>query len=262
MSTSRVKVGGGLVDCVTKEQAMEAVWYLVKIRRPAYVTFCNVHLAMTADGDSRLADAVRASDLCLPDGAPVAWFMSRARTSPQARIAGPDFMEALCSQCAERGVSIGLFGSRPEVLQQLATRLSERYANLSISYSCSPPFSGWSEGAESEFVSQMNASGAAILFVGLGCPKQELWMARNARRVNAVMLGVGAAFDFQAGIIPRAPAWMRCSGLEWLHRLYSEPRRLWWRYTLTNTAFILWVIQHWRQRRKLSSARDVSETHP
>lgn len=181
--------------------------------------------------------------MALPDGAPVAWTMRRRGYRGQRRISGPDLMLQLCAASSDTGVGVFLFGSTPHTLEVLQLQLCRVYPNLRIAGALSPKFGAWDADTAARYVEKINASGAGIVFVGLGCPRQEIWMASVRNRVNAVMLGVGAAFDFHAGTIQRAPEWMQRSGLEWLHRLVSEPRRLWKRYLVTNTLFIMHTLR-------------------
>jgi len=137
---------------------------------------------------------------------------------------------------------VGFYGSMPEVLNLLVDRLMAKNWDLKIAYSFSPPYRDLNSDEEADIVQKINDSKARILFVGLGCPKQENWMAAHRGKVNAVMLGVGAAFDFQAGVKSQAPVWMQKIGLEWFYRLVTEPRRLWWRYLYHNPRFIFFAI--------------------
>jgi N-acetylglucosaminyldiphosphoundecaprenol N-acetyl-beta-D-mannosaminyltransferase len=155
----------------------------------------------------------------------------------QRRVSGPDLMWALCERCAAEGLPIYCYGSSDQTLVLLAQRLQAAFPGLQVAME-SPPFRPLSVEEDAAAVDRINASGAGLVFVGLGCPKQERWMAEHRGRVHAVMLGVGAAFDFHAGTVARAPQWMQRTGLEWLHRLVSEPRRLWRRYLTTNSVFI------------------------
>jgi N-acetylglucosaminyldiphosphoundecaprenol N-acetyl-beta-D-mannosaminyltransferase len=143
-----------------------------------------------------------------------------------------------CAHAARIGQSIFLYGSTEETLISLRAQLLKRFPDLQIAGAIAPAFRQLTAEEDAADVECINVSGAGTVWVGLGCPKQELWMAAHRGRVNAVMLGVGAAFDFHAGNLVRAPVWMRNCGLEWLHRLASEPRRLWKRYLVTNTVFI------------------------
>ena len=176
--------------------------------------------------------------MILPDGSPVAWMLRRKGFKHQRRIAGPDLMAKLCDNIENADLGVFLFGSTSETLQKLEQYLNSNFPNLALKGTLSPKYGDWSTEDELNYIKTINDSGAGIVFIGLGCPKQEIWMAKNREKVNGVMLGVGAAFDFHAGTIKRAPLIMQQLGLEWLHRLLSEPGRLWKRYFITNTRFI------------------------
>lgn len=143
---------------------------------------------------------------------------------------------------AREKIPVGFYGGTPEVIELLVEQMQSRFAGLNVAFAVSPPFREMSRQEDLEVVEQINSSGARILFVGLGCPKQEIWMAEHKGKVNAVMLGVGAAFDFHAGVKRQAPAWMQRAGLEWLFRLFTEPRRLWKRYLYHNPRFLVLAI--------------------
>lgn len=207
----------------------------------AAVCLCNVHSSVTAMDDKELSSALSSSEMVLPDGAPVAWTMRRKGYKEQTRIAGPDLMWKLCGAAEDRNVPIFLFGSKPETLTALEKQLRQHFSRLDIRGSLSPRFGQWTDEEESAYIDAINQSGAKIIFVGLGCPKQEIWMSNNKQRVDGILLGVGAAFDFHAGTVARAPQFYQKLGLEWLHRLLSEPRRLWRRYLSTNSRF-LWNL--------------------
>jgi N-acetylglucosaminyldiphosphoundecaprenol N-acetyl-beta-D-mannosaminyltransferase len=208
-------------------------------RESRYVCICNAHSVVTATQDSRFRDVLRQADMATPDGAPVAWMMRRLGHPDQQRINGPDLMLRCCERAAANSTGIYLLGSTDDKLAALQTRLASIWPTLRISGTHSPPFRPLSAEEDHALVARLNESGAGIVFVSLGCPKQEQWMAEHRGRVQAVMIGVGAAFDFHSGTLSRAPAWMQHHGLEWLHRLLSEPRRLWRRYLVTNTLFIV-----------------------
>jgi N-acetylglucosaminyldiphosphoundecaprenol N-acetyl-beta-D-mannosaminyltransferase len=173
-----------------------------------------------------------------PDGAPVAWMVRRLGYSDQQRINGPDLMWKYCALAAHRGESIYLYGGTPETLGTLQRRLVREFPGLRVAGAYSPPFRTLTAAEDATAVASINASGAGTVWVSLGCPKQETWMATHRGRVNAVMIGVGAAFDYHAGTVHRAPLPVQRLGLEWLYRLISEPRRLWRRYLITNTLFV------------------------
>jgi N-acetylglucosaminyldiphosphoundecaprenol N-acetyl-beta-D-mannosaminyltransferase len=181
-----------------------------------------------------------------PDGAPVAWMMRKLGHTRQQRINGPDLMWKYCEQLSRRppcqlGDDGGVFflGNTEETLLILKTKLLAAFPDIKIAGSISPPFRQLTPEEDSAIVTKINDSGAGLLWVSLGCPKQELWMAEHRGRINAVMIGVGAAFDYHAGTIRRAPKWMQNNGLEWLYRVFSEPKRLWKRYLYTNSIFLI-----------------------
>ena len=215
-----------------------------------YVCICNVHSLITAREDQKFRQVLNQADMATPDGMPVAWMMRKIGFPLQERINGPDLMWKYCALAEQRNESIFLYGNTPETLAALVARLHEAFPQLQIAGTCSPPFRAITEREDANIVAEINRSGARVVFVSLGCPKQELWMAAHKGRVNAVMIGVGAAFDYHAGTVRRAPLWMQQRGLEWLYRLCSEPRRLWKRYLVTNTQFVFGaisqLIRHWR----------------
>jgi N-acetylglucosaminyldiphosphoundecaprenol N-acetyl-beta-D-mannosaminyltransferase len=221
------------------------------------VCVCNVHVVVTADRDDALRDAVNGADLAIPDGAPVAWAMRRLGHPAQRRVAGPDLAWNLYQVAADSALPVYFFGSTEHTLARLTERLRTEFPALKVAGAQSPPFRPLTAQENAEAVEAINRSGARIVFVGLGCPKQELWMAAQKDRIHGVMLGVGAAFDFHAGTVNRAPLWMQRSGLEWLHRLASEPSRLWRRYLATNTRYIAGVA---RQLAGRSAARPPGAT--
>jgi len=240
---------GAKIDALSWDVAMDRLLGWAHARESRYVTICNVHVVVSASRDAAYRDIINGSDMATPDGAPVAWMLRRQGFAGQPRISGPDLMWALCERAASEYLPVVCYGSTEATLALLETRLQAAFPALRMTME-SPPFRALTAEEDAAAVDRINTSGAGIVFVGLGCPKQERWMAEHRGRVNAVMIGVGAAFDFHAGTVQRAPAWMRDNGLEWLHRLLSEPGRLWKRYLVTNTLFILGAA------RQLLSGRD------
>jgi N-acetylglucosaminyldiphosphoundecaprenol N-acetyl-beta-D-mannosaminyltransferase len=218
--------------------ALDRLMSWAHARDSRYVTICNVHVVVTASRDLAYCNVINASDMATPDGAPVAWMLRRQGFIGQTRISGPELMWALCERAAAEHIPVYCYGSTEATLDLLRQRLLATSPDLQLVVE-SPPFRVLTAEEDDAAVARINASGAGFVFVGLGCPKQEMWMAAHRGRVNAVMIGVGAAFDFHAGTVTRAPEWMRNYGLEWLHRLASEPRRLWRRYLVTNILFIV-----------------------
>jgi N-acetylglucosaminyldiphosphoundecaprenol N-acetyl-beta-D-mannosaminyltransferase len=205
-----------------------------------YVTAAAVNLVMSAREDPAVMDAVLGATLAVPDGQPLVWALRALGFSRATRIYGPDLMVRFCERAAAAGTPMFLYGGRtPEALALLEARLRERFPGLLIVGGHSPPFRAPTPAEEEETVRMIDASGAAVVWVGTGQPKQELWMARMRPRLSAPLLvGVGAAFDFHAGLVSQAPPWMQRNGLEWLYRLSREPRRLWRRYARYNPLFI------------------------
>lgn len=235
----RLAVLGAPIDLVDYERAVDRIAGWSQRRESRYVCICNVHSVVTASADASFSAAIASADLATPDGAPVAWMLRRLGAARQRRVTGPDLMSAYMERAQETGESVYFYGSTTETLALLQAELRHRFPRLTIAGADSPPFRELTAAEDRDAVDRINASGAGTVWVSLGCPKQERWMANHRGQVRAVMIGVGAAFDFHSGRVGRAPPWMRASGLEWLHRLLSEPRRLWRRYLVTNTLFIL-----------------------
>ena len=212
-------------------------------RESRFVCISNVHMVVTAREDRDLAEAMRQSDMATPDGAPVAWMLRRQGFANQPRISGTELMRSYLKHAAACGEGIFLLGSTEDTLARLQVVLLKEFPGLKIAGAVSPPFRPLTVEEDAAIVAQINASGAGTVWVSLGCPKQEKWMLEHRGRVNAVMVGVGAAFDFIAGTVPRAPLWMQAIGFEWLHRLASEPGRLWRRYLVTNTLFVFGALR-------------------
>jgi len=231
------------VNTLSFFQALDCVLAWGHARESRYVVLANVHVVVTAAREPAFGAVVAAADLATPDGAPVAWMLRKLGRAKQERVSGPDLTWALLGRCAAEGLPVYFFGSSRETLGLLAKRINAAFPALVVAGFEAPPFRPMTPEEDAEAVARINTSGACLVFVGLGCPKQEHWMLAHRSRVNAVMLGVGAAFDFHAGTVSRAPMWMRENGLEWLHRLASEPRRLWRRYLVTNTLFVLGAVR-------------------
>ncbi len=233
------------IDVLTWSDALKKLKAWSSARDSRVVCICNVHSVVTARDDPSFKAAIDSADMATSDGAPVAWLMRRLGAVAQERINGPDLMWKFCDLAnhdAGSG-SIFLYGGAPETLEILIKRLNEKFPSLKIAGAYSPPFRSLSQDEDEDIVRRINESGAGVVWVSLGCPKQEKWMAAHRGRVQAVMVGVGAAFDYHAGTISRAPLWMQNAGLEWLHRLASEPRRLWRRYLITNTLFLIYATR-------------------
>lgn len=240
------------IDVISWPQALGFISGWASRHESRYVCICNVHSVVTATQDRNFEQVINQADLATPDGAPIAWMLRGLGFKGQRRINGPDLMLKYCEMASAGNESIFLFGSTEETLRILQARLRNRFSSLRIAGAISPPFRPMSEQEDTDIIAAINASGAGTVWVSLGCPKQEKWMAAHRGRVQAVMIGVGAAFDYHAGTLKRAPSWMQNNGLEWLHRMVSEPRRLTKRYLQTNSVFIVKALRQLMQERSKS----------
>jgi N-acetylglucosaminyldiphosphoundecaprenol N-acetyl-beta-D-mannosaminyltransferase len=227
------------VSATTYEEAIDLIVEAARRRQSAVCSHFAVHSVVSAAQDPILRKGVSTFDIVAPDGQPVRWALNRLHNAELTdRMYGPEMMRRLCGRAADEGISIYLYGSTPEVLAQLSANLQSWFPRLRIAGTESPPFRALTSDEEQAMIERINDSGAGIVFIGLGCPKQDYFAARYRDRLNAVQMCVGAAFDFHAGTKRTAPAWMQRRGLEWLFRLSQEPGRLWKRYFVTNSVFI------------------------
>ena len=203
-----------------------------------YVCAANVHMVMESHDDPTFNNVVNGADLVTPDGVPLVWALKLLGVNNASRVYGPDLTLHVCKMAAERSIPIGLYGGTPSSLEDFDRFLSQNYSGIQIACKIAPPFRPLTPEEDEHYVKEINLSGARILFVGIGCPKQEKWMAEHKDKLSAVMLGVGAAFDFHTGRVKQAPSWMQQNGLEWLFRLLMEPKRLWKRYAKHNPRFV------------------------
>ena len=234
------------VDITSRDSAVDKVINLTASNQGAYVCVSNVHMCMETFDCAEFRQVVNQADLVIPDGRPIFWAQRLLGANTAGQVRGQDIMNALCSESASRGIKIGLYGgSSEDVLSKVADVLEEKYLGINITYKYSPPFRPLTDEEDGEVVNDINTAEVDVLFVGIGCPKQERWMAEHKGRLECVMLGVGAAYDFIAGSKKHAPLWMQRSGLEWLYRLCSEPGRLWKRYLKQNPRFIYYFVQQW-----------------
>lgn len=240
------------------EQVVRLVDIWIKTAQHHYICVTGVHGVVASSQDRRVLSAHLNSGLTVPDGMPLVWIGRLLGRRETQRIYGPDLMLSLCALASTRGYRLFLYGGRPQTLARLKQTLTRRFANTKIVGVWSPPFRELTRREEARGRKLINQSRAQLVLVGLSTPKQELWMQRNSSHLDArVLIGVGAAFDFVAGSLPQAPAWLRPLGLEWLFRLVQEPRRLWKRYLVNNTLFLLLVIKSW-WRRRILSRQDVA----
>lgn len=204
------------------------------------VCVSNVHMLMEGHWRPEFAQVLLGADLLTPDGMPLVWLTSLMKGRPQDRVAGMELMMGLCEQAQALGVSLFLLGSTPDMLECIRQQLSQDFPELKVAGMLSPPFRELSKEEDKMITTQISESGAGLVFISLGCPKQECWMSTNRGRVKAVLVGLGGAFSVYTGEKRWAPAWVRNYGLEWCYRLVQEPGRLWGRYASTIPPF-LWL---------------------
>jgi N-acetylglucosaminyldiphosphoundecaprenol N-acetyl-beta-D-mannosaminyltransferase len=243
------RILGMRVDATSYQHATAEILRWGSLGESRYVCVATVNNVIEAYDDPAYLQVMDGADLVTPDGVPLVWALRLLGVEGATRVYGPDLTPLLCERAAALGIPVGFYGSEPEVLDDLTARLVRRYPGLEVAYAYSPPFRPLTPAEDGRVADSINRSGAQLLFVGLGAPKQERWMAAHRGRVAAVMLGVGAAFDFLAGRKRQAPAVLQRLGLEWLFRLVHEPRRLWRRYLYRNPRFVaLFTAQLLRQR--------------
>lgn len=217
---------------------VENILQLGASRSSAYVCCANVHMVVEAHRDSSFRQVLDEADLVTPDGGPVASIAGWIGGHPQARVAGMDLVPALLAEAARRGQSVYFYGTTDEVLAAIVARARRELPTLRLVGTCAPPFRALTPAEEAAHVAAINAADPDLLFVALGCPRQERWMAAHRGQIKACMLGVGQAFLVYAEMEQRLPVWARRLWLEWAYRLWLEPRRLWRRYLVTNSRFL------------------------
>jgi N-acetylglucosaminyldiphosphoundecaprenol N-acetyl-beta-D-mannosaminyltransferase len=245
----------GLTDY---ESALDWIDETVESGDRAYVCVCNVHAVMAAAEDPELQSALLNSDLNVPDGQPLVWAMNALGHSLRDRVYGPELMARSCARAATSGQRLYLYGGRNQgALVQLALNLRQRYPGVKIVGGYSPPHRPLSDEERVAVIREINGSRPDVVWVGIGVPKQEKWMAAMRPELGApVLVGVGAAFDFHAGLVPQAPPVLQESGLEWAYRLAHEPRRLWRRYLRYNPRFVHAFARQLIEHRRRSPVSD------
>jgi len=221
----------------------EHIMAWAQARQSAYVCIANVHMVVEALLNPAFQLVLNQADLATPDGKPLSVLMNTLYGTHQHRIAGPDLMLDVLADAVQQGIGVYFYGATEETLVQLKAKLSQEYPALRLAGMTCPPFRPLTPAEDETIVNDINYSGAGVIFVALGCPKQERWMAEHKGRIHGVMIGVGAAFNFYTGQIGRAPQWMQDNCLEWLYRLYKEPTRLFKRYLITNSIFMVVALK-------------------
>lgn len=241
---------GLALACINQQEALQQIIALAHQKQPAYVCFANAHMTVEAKLNPAFSTVVNSAKLIFPDGKPLCWAIKLFHQQKQERVAGMDMMPKLLAEAEQQQLRVYFYGSKPEVLANICQRAKQEYPYLQLVGYHSPPFRPLQEDETLEDIKAINQSKADLIFVALGCPKQEKWMAKYSKQVNGVMLGVGAAFPVYAQLQSRAPKWMQHAGLEWLFRLVQEPKRLWKRYLITNSYFIWMLVKAIAKKRK------------
>jgi N-acetylglucosaminyldiphosphoundecaprenol N-acetyl-beta-D-mannosaminyltransferase len=235
--TASRSILGMRVDWTDYQQAAVQILNWARAAESRYVCAASVNNVMEAYDSLEFLRIMNEADLVTPDGMPLVWGLRLLGARGATRVYGPDLTPTVLAAAEGARVPVGFYGATDGVLAKLLVEVRRRFPALEVAYAFAPPFRPLSTDEDERIVSAINRSGVRILFVGLSTPKQERWMAAHRGRVPAVMLGVGAAFDFFAGVKAQAPHWMQNHGLEWVFRLATEPRRLWWRYLKHNPRF-------------------------
>lgn len=240
---------GMRVDATSYRNATDRIMCWAKKGESRTVSAASVNNVMETKESSDFLDVMNRCDLVTPDGMPLVWGLKLLGVKGPTRTYGPTLTQILLDRAEVSGLPVGFYGGSPRVLEDLLQVARKRWPELKVTYSHSPPFRELTAEERQREVAEINASGARLLFVGIGSPKQDRWMDSNKNQIGAVMLGVGAAFDFIAGVKRQAPLALQRLGLEWLFRLVSEPRRLWRRYLVRNPRFLyLFGLQYARAK--------------
>ena len=231
-----------LIDVTSYSKTTQEISAWSHASESRYICAANVHMIMEAYDSPEFQEVVNNADIVTPDGIPLVWMLRLKGYKNQQRVYGPTLMLHVLKMAVQENIPVGFYGGDSKTLAILVKRMQAEFSGLNVSYVFSPPFRQLSSAEDRDVVKRIQEADVRILFVGLGCPKQERWMAVHRDRIPSVMIGVGAAFDFHAGVISQAPSWMQKLGLEWLFRLSREPKRLWKRYLHHNPRFIILAL--------------------
>ncbi len=238
------------LDGTSYFDATERIVSWAKDAQSEYVCIANVHMTMEVYDDPSFASLVNEAALVTPDGMPLVWGLRALGLKDASRVYGPTLTLHVCEAAAQEGIPVGLYGGTTESLVAFTQFLHEQFPGIQIVCQIAPPFRALTPTEDAAYTQQIIEAGARILLVGIGCPRQERWMAAHQPKIPAVMLGVGAAFDFHSGRVKQAPPWLQKVGLEWMFRLFMEPKRLWKRYFKHNPRFVFFFAQQYLGLRK------------
>jgi N-acetylglucosaminyldiphosphoundecaprenol N-acetyl-beta-D-mannosaminyltransferase len=235
---TKKKIINSLISTGNYPLFIEKIIYLTRIKQSSYICISNVHMLMEAYKDRAFNQILNDADIATPDGMPLAKAIKLLYGKDQDRVAGMDLIPDLMRVSEEQTLSIFLYGSTEEVLDRIVSKAKIEFPSLTLTV-FSPPFLELSASEKEDIIEKINSTNPDFVFVALGCPKQEKWMAEHKGKINSCMIGLGGAFEVYAGVKERAPKWMQDNSLEWLYRLMQDPKRLWKRYFVTNTLFIM-----------------------
>jgi len=229
----------------TFDEFVESLIELSKKKESSYVCVCNAHMLIEASYSENFSNTVNEADIVTPDGKPVAKSIKWLYGIEQPRVAGMDLIETLLMEISREGLKVFLYGSTSDVLEKMVNKACKQFPELNIVGTLSPPFRQLSSEEDQSNIDTINECNPDFVFVALGCPKQEKWMAEHKDKVKSCMVGLGGAFPVYAGIVSRSPIWMQKYGLEWFYRLVKEPKRLWRRYLYTNSLFVVLFLNQY-----------------
>jgi N-acetylglucosaminyldiphosphoundecaprenol N-acetyl-beta-D-mannosaminyltransferase len=240
---SRVNILGVGVSAINMELSLSQIDSWISGKFSTYICVTGVHGIIESQRNPALQKIHNKAGMVTPDGMPLVWLSRLHGFKHVDRVYGPDLLLETCHQSVSKDWKHFFYGGGSNVVELLVDQLNQKFINLKIVGTHTPPFRPLTKEEDTQVIEKINQANADIVWVGLSTPKQELWMAEHLGKINApVMIGVGAAFDFHAGLKPQAPRWMQRSGLEWLFRLATEPRRLWKRYLINNPLFLFLVF--------------------
>jgi len=243
--TERLQIISLNVDHLDFNQSLEQVAEMALKRSSSYICFANVHMTIEAYKDKSFLEKINKADLVFADGKPIAFACQLLHHKKQQRVSGMDFTPSLLEKANEKDLSVFIYGSTEAVIMAMKEKIVANFSRIQFAGAISPPFRPPTEDEVKNDIEKINRSGAHIVLVSLGCPKQEKWMAENSDKINAVLLGIGGALPVVAGIQKRAPKWMQNMGLEWFYRLLQQPGRLFTRYFYTNSYFVFLLGRDW-----------------
>ena len=235
----KVKIISYLINSITIKDLLKNILSYVKKKKSHYICISNVHSCIESFLNKNFKKAHNSADLALPDGRPIYWALKLLGKNRSQHLPGYLVTEKICEISAKNKIKIGFYGSKKKILNNLEKKLVKKFKNLNIVFKYSPPFTKLSDFQDAEIVQKINKSNVKILFVCLGCPKQELWMYKHYNKINCTMIGIGAVVDFLSGNKKLPNKFFEFLGLAWLIRLINEPRRLFWRYFSTNILFLI-----------------------